>query len=319
MSNARYGLRVRNGLVQGITQGLAVEPPLLDTYPNAAAAYSLRKLRSAYTGNAIRVRRSNDNSEQDIGFVFFGQLDTVALLSFVGANNGFVVTWYDQSGNNRNATQTTQANQPQIVSSGSLITENGKVAIRTMGNEYLTVPSSQATFNFLHNGTNSSVFSVNKFGTSSNPNAVYGLFGNSASTSANIGVSFLYDDRTSVPRNNALYQDIGRGALGAQSALQVVDNTITPNQQNIISQFFDADNATAANRLVAYVNAGGAINANTLTNAPTLSNATFDFQIMATGNNTVPMDGTCQEIIIYPTQTSQTGLRDNLNSFYNAY
>jgi hypothetical protein len=318
MSNARYGFRVRNGLVQGITQGLAVEPPLLDIYPNAAAAYSLRKLRSAYTGNAIRVRRSNDNSEQDIGFGLFG-IDTAALLSFVGANNGFVVTWYDQSGNNRNASQTTQANQPQIVSSGSLITENGKVAIRTMANEYLTVPSSQATFNFLHNGTNSSVFSVNKFGTSSNPNAIYGLFGNSARTSANIGVSFAYDDRSIVPLNNATNQGIVRGVLGSASAFQTVDNTITPNQQNIISQFFDADNATAANRAVVYVNAGGAINANTLTNAPTLSNATFDFQIMATGNNTDPMDGTCQEIIIYPTQPSQTGLRDNLNSFYNAY
>ena len=29
---------------------------LLDSYPNAAVAYSLRKLRSAYTGSAIRVR-----------------------------------------------------------------------------------------------------------------------------------------------------------------------------------------------------------------------------------------------------------------------
>jgi PKD repeat protein len=291
---------------------------LLDIYPNAAAAYSLRKLRIAYTGSAIRVRRSNDNTEQDIGFVN-NVLDTAALLSFVGANNGFVTTWYDQSGNNRNATQTTQANQPQIVSSGSLITENGKVAITTMGNEYLTVPSSQATFNFLHNGTNSSAFSVNKFGTSSNPNAFYGLFGNASAASANIGVSFAYDDRSSVPRNNSLYQDIVRGMPGQQCAIQTVDNTITPNQQNIISQFFDADNATAANRAIAWINAGGAIANNTLTNAPTLSNATFNFQIMATGNNFAPMDGTCQELIIYPSQPSQTGVRNELNAYYNAY
>ena len=32
---------------------------LLDTYPNAAVAYSLRKLRTAYSGSAIRVRRSS--------------------------------------------------------------------------------------------------------------------------------------------------------------------------------------------------------------------------------------------------------------------
>ena len=53
---------------------------LLDTYPNAAAAYSVRLLRTAYTGSAIRVRRSSDNAEQDIGFVS-GSLDTSSLTS----------------------------------------------------------------------------------------------------------------------------------------------------------------------------------------------------------------------------------------------
>ncbi|MFN5753372.1 MAG: hypothetical protein ACK47G_13095, partial [Pseudanabaena sp.] len=55
---------------------------LLDTYTNAAVAYSLRQLRTAYTGAAIRVRRSSDNAEQDINFVS-GDLDTQSLLDFV--------------------------------------------------------------------------------------------------------------------------------------------------------------------------------------------------------------------------------------------
>jgi hypothetical protein len=93
---------------------------LLDTYPNAAAAYSVRKLRGAYSGSAIKVRRSSDNTEQDIGFSG-ANLDTSALTSFCGSGDGFVTTWYDQSGNARNATQTTAANQPKIVSSGSVI------------------------------------------------------------------------------------------------------------------------------------------------------------------------------------------------------
>ena len=42
--------------------------------------------------------------------------------------NGFVTTWYDQSGNVRNATQATAGNQPQIVTGGVVITENGKPA-----------------------------------------------------------------------------------------------------------------------------------------------------------------------------------------------
>lgn len=51
-----------------------------------AVAYSLRKLRNAYTGSAIRVRRSFDNAEQDIGFNGTN-LDTTALQNFVGSQN----------------------------------------------------------------------------------------------------------------------------------------------------------------------------------------------------------------------------------------
>ena len=89
------------GLIGSVAIGL-----LLDTYPNAAAAYSLRKLRAAYTGNAIKVRRSSDNTEQDIGFSG-ANLDTTALTTFCGSGNGFVTTWYDQSGNSRNVLQST--------------------------------------------------------------------------------------------------------------------------------------------------------------------------------------------------------------------
>lgn len=111
---------------------------LLDTYPNAAAAYSVRKLRLQYTGSAIRVRRSSDNTEQDIGFDINGNLNTTALTSFCGSGNGFVTTWYDQSGNARNVTQSTAASQPQIVSSGSVITQNTKPCIEFDGNDWFS-------------------------------------------------------------------------------------------------------------------------------------------------------------------------------------
>jgi hypothetical protein len=110
---------------------------LLDTYTSASAAYSLRKLRSAYTGSAIRVRRSSDNTEQDIGFVN-NVLDVSDLQSFCSGTNGFVTTWYDQSGNGRNATQSTAASQPQIVNSGSVITQGGKPFV-----QYITSGTSQ--------------------------------------------------------------------------------------------------------------------------------------------------------------------------------
>jgi hypothetical protein len=126
-------------------------PSLLDTYTGAAAAYSLRKLRNAYSGFAIRVRRSSDNTEQNIGFTATGGLDTTALLSFVGAGNGFVTTWYDQSGNNRDATQTTAGNQPQIVSNGVINTFNSKPCVKFDGsNDFIQSPYAAGTSNELY-------------------------------------------------------------------------------------------------------------------------------------------------------------------------
>jgi len=120
-------------------------PPLLDLYPSAAAAYSVRKLRTAYTGSAIRVRRSSDNAEQDIGFTS-GNLDTSSLTTFCSGTNGFVTTWYDQSGNGRNGTQSTAVNQPQIVSSGSVINVNSKPAAQfTKANNHNLINATLAT------------------------------------------------------------------------------------------------------------------------------------------------------------------------------
>jgi len=109
---------------------------LLDTYP-ASAAYSLRALSSEYTGAAIRVRRSSDNSERDIGLLYDGSLDTADLLSFTGAGDGFVKIWYDQSGNGNDATNLTASKQPQIVSSGSVITSGSIPAIQSISGSRL--------------------------------------------------------------------------------------------------------------------------------------------------------------------------------------
>lgn len=108
--------------------------PLLDTITTAATgAYSTRLLRAAYLGSSMRVRRSSDNAEQDIGFSS-GELDTVSLLAFCGAGDGFITKWYDQSGNTRDFAQSTAANQPKIVSAGAVVTNiNGKPSVKWDG------------------------------------------------------------------------------------------------------------------------------------------------------------------------------------------
>jgi len=118
-------------LVSQLQTNLKRQNTLLDTYSGAAAAYSLRRIGpSGYFGPAIRVRRDSDNALRDIGFTSDGQLDTVGLLDFVGVTgSGFVQTWYDQSGNNKNAIQNTAGSQPFIIISGSVTAEDNKITI----------------------------------------------------------------------------------------------------------------------------------------------------------------------------------------------
>lgn len=80
--------RVLAGQELSFTQKLTSFVGVLDNFSTATThGYSLRKLRTAYTGNAIRVRRSSDNTEQDIGFTSAGDLDQTALTNFVGKEN----------------------------------------------------------------------------------------------------------------------------------------------------------------------------------------------------------------------------------------
>ena len=77
--------QVRVGWRSG-TSAAAPVAALLDSYPGAAAAYSLRRLVTGATAS-IRVRRSSDNQETDIGFTSAGDLDTASLVAFAGNLN----------------------------------------------------------------------------------------------------------------------------------------------------------------------------------------------------------------------------------------
>ena len=103
---------------------------LLDDYGSAAAAYSLRQLSSTYTGPAIKVQDNVGGATQDIGFDSNGELDTTALAAYGGSNDVFVETWYDQSGNSNDATQTSSSARPKIYDGTTgVVTENGKPAV----------------------------------------------------------------------------------------------------------------------------------------------------------------------------------------------
>ena len=113
------------------------DPLFVDDYPDAEAAYSLRRMRRQYRGSAIRVRRGGDNAELGIGFNNDGTLDTTALTDFAtatgGDNTAYIKIWYDQTGNRHHLVQEDTSKQPQIVADSAVIMEASKPTIKFDG------------------------------------------------------------------------------------------------------------------------------------------------------------------------------------------
>jgi hypothetical protein len=73
-------------------------------------AYSVsERLRSAYAGPALRVRRVNDLAERSIGFVSPNALDEGAIASFCGKTDCDLAGLYDQSGRGNDVGETASA------------------------------------------------------------------------------------------------------------------------------------------------------------------------------------------------------------------
>jgi hypothetical protein len=103
---------------------------LTGNFTGSALGYALINLPD-YTGYVVRLRRSIDNAESD--FTGTELIDGTAL-TWVGANNAFVVTIYDQTGGGFHLTQATSGSQTQIATSGAwIVTQNGLPGIRFDG------------------------------------------------------------------------------------------------------------------------------------------------------------------------------------------
>jgi len=104
---------------------------------NALFGYSLRKVRDD-SDKCVRVRRSSDNTEQDIGFSDDG-LDTSALQTFAEGADCYVKIWYQQLGGTSHFATATNTQQPPIVINGSVLTDpvTGLPTMRFSGSRYL--------------------------------------------------------------------------------------------------------------------------------------------------------------------------------------
>ncbi len=115
--------------VYGLTNVTAASALVCDSIATApVAGFSVaRRLSINYLGDAMLIRRSSDNAVLSIGFI--GEaVDTAAIAAFVGANNSFTATIFNQFGVT-NATQVTAANQPTIVVTGTIQTLGGRPTV----------------------------------------------------------------------------------------------------------------------------------------------------------------------------------------------
>jgi Alpha-L-arabinofuranosidase B, catalytic/Polysaccharide lyase len=116
--------------------------PMLDAYPGATYAISLRRLRSGYSGPAIRIQRASDKATLDIGFSSGGDLDMSVAKAFCAATACGISVVYDQSGAGcGNAVQMDAGQQFQLVLSG---TADGKPVMRGSSVSGMRVPDCAA-------------------------------------------------------------------------------------------------------------------------------------------------------------------------------
>jgi hypothetical protein len=200
---------------------------LLDTISSTPViAISTRLLRSAYAGQCMRVRRSSDNTEQDIGFTG-DALDTTSLASFVGANNGHVVTWYDQSGNGNNVTQSSTGLQPRVVNSGSNETLSSIIAPNFAGSYYLDAPASSATLSGTDYRELFAAFKSSSF----SPDLL--IVANTVNNSPNFG------------SNSSGYITVGKQGI-ANVVLGTGSNQFTTNQSSLYAGFTSNNGANTS-------------------------------------------------------------------------
>ena len=244
---------------------------------NQLISYSLRKVNPSYNGNAIRVRRIFDNSEQDIGFVSNGDLDETSLINFVTDNgnqptsNGAVHTIYDQSGNGRHAIQTSAGNQAFIIENGVLITQNGMPAIRKLQGREWFMPeinppdlTLSAVITPIYSGlSNANILMSDRSGSPS-PGISYGFynfstgakfwnFGATSTSEANYVNNVLTDQFTEATAH--VFASVVKGLSNTTSQMYLGQNTNgTNNGEYYLQELLMYDRDETANLTSLYEN-----------------------------------------------------------------
>jgi hypothetical protein len=196
---------------------------------NSTGSYSFEFTYDDNQAGSLTFSEGDDNADFDIS--------NFQVTVFKGA--GLVETWYDQSGNGNNGTQTTASLQPKIVDAGSLITMNGKPAFE------FTSSSSSPNFH-LFNMT-SEISGISDFST---------FFVSEVVDRSGRGILVAKDSQNYLRMNDATFQF---EASNTDSGAINFNSTLTDGGQ------FSLAFIRASNTLTAYV--AGAAQSNTVSNS----------------------------------------------------
>ena len=133
-----------SSLLDPYRYGAGGAPPslLLDDYPNSIFAISFRYISTAFIGNpVIQVARSSDEATIDVTPI---EIVDGTLTSFIGANDGLINIFYDQSGTGNDSTAATLPRRSRIVAAGVLETLpiNGlPCSVMDIGVDYYDAPN----------------------------------------------------------------------------------------------------------------------------------------------------------------------------------
>ena len=116
-----------------------------------------------------------------------------------------------------------------------------------------------ADFKFMHNGTNVSVIAIVRQSAGVNPDRLDIIYDSDGTSTNAIGTSLALDDRSSVPRSNAVFAGMGKGSVGnAVFAATAFADALNPPVWQVItmratSQRYDADqwNSSALDQVIA--------------------------------------------------------------------
>lgn len=288
-------------------------------YDDVSIMYTLRRpsMTTLWTNAVAKIRRTSDNQT---AFLFIDGSsidDTISLSSlistssnttpsattlgtWVGANDGFVEEWIGITPDNtidsdKTAIQTTTTLQPQLISSGAIILENGSLALDFLGDvRYFLAPANTdldegKTFTFLTVSNN--------------------LDNNSARVVFSAGTG---GDRLTLNVDSRTQKNIVQVITGATNAIADYINREQTINQRLLSGVVDGVNKDATPYFQGVIQ----LASSAWTGAYTNPNFYIGDRLGPVSSN---LNGTLQEIIIFPSDKTAdlTDLHNDIDTYYS--